>query len=160
MLRWFGYFRERVTDGAGEVGLRVRRVVVHYYQEDDSLDVSEPRQDNSGLMQVLYSAPPPPPPSSPAYVVRRYSAICCWFSKTESAECCRSQWPASTSWSDHAMVLTWKETAYLRNQYDTMCALSLLDTSGSAYQKLPFVQTERKPNEPRALLQHLNRYRR
>ena len=62
VLRWFGYFRERVTDGTGEVGLRVRRVVVHYYQEDDSLDVSEPRQDNSGLMQVLHSAPPLPPP--------------------------------------------------------------------------------------------------
>ncbi len=52
VLRWFGYFRERVTDGAGEADLRVRRIVVLYYQEDDSLEVSEPKQGNSGLMQV------------------------------------------------------------------------------------------------------------
>jgi hypothetical protein len=31
---------------------RVRRVVIYYYLEDDSIHVAEPKQDNSGLPQV------------------------------------------------------------------------------------------------------------
>ncbi len=52
VLRWFGYFRERVTDSAGEAEQRLRRIVVHFYLENDTIDICEPRQDNSGLLQV------------------------------------------------------------------------------------------------------------
>jgi len=33
--------------------MRVRKVVFLYYLEDDTLQISEPKQDNSGLPQVL-----------------------------------------------------------------------------------------------------------
>lgn len=55
MLRWFGYFREQVTDSKGEADMRVRRIVVHFYLENDTVDICEPRQDNSGLLQVFSS---------------------------------------------------------------------------------------------------------
>lgn len=31
---------------------RVRKVILYYYLEDDSMHVAEPRQDNSGIPQV------------------------------------------------------------------------------------------------------------
>ncbi len=52
VLRWFGYFREQVSDSTGEEDRRVRHIAVHYYLEDDTVDICEPRQDNSGLLQV------------------------------------------------------------------------------------------------------------
>jgi EF-hand domain-containing protein 1 len=51
VLRFFGYFQEHVTDTPSE-NSRIRRVVFLYYLEDDTLQVSEPKQDNSGLPQV------------------------------------------------------------------------------------------------------------
>jgi hypothetical protein len=51
VLRFFGYFKESVVESAVE-NWRVRRVVLYYYLEDDSIHVAEPRQDNSGLPQV------------------------------------------------------------------------------------------------------------
>jgi hypothetical protein len=51
VLRIFGYFKESVVESAVE-NWRVRRVVIYYYLEDDSIHVAEPRQDNSGLPQV------------------------------------------------------------------------------------------------------------
>lgn len=55
VLRWFGYFREAVVPDGSPEEQRVRRVVVHYYLVDNTLDVSEPRQDDSGIMQVSTS---------------------------------------------------------------------------------------------------------
>ena len=52
VLRWFGYFREKVTDSAGEAEQRLRRIVLHFYLENDTVDICEPKQDNSGLLQV------------------------------------------------------------------------------------------------------------
>ena len=51
VLRYFGYFTEAVPESPME-DHRVRKVVVHYYLEDDTMDVDEPKQDNSGIPQV------------------------------------------------------------------------------------------------------------
>ena len=52
MLRWYGYFKEAVTESAVE-NFRVRKVVIFFYLEDNSCQVVEPKEDNSGLPQVL-----------------------------------------------------------------------------------------------------------
>lgn len=48
VLRFFGYFQETVPESALEKA-RVRRVTICYFLEDDTISVSEPRQDNSGI---------------------------------------------------------------------------------------------------------------
>ncbi|KAK9831357.1 hypothetical protein WJX81_005284 [Elliptochloris bilobata] len=50
VLRWMGYFTESVPQSPAE-DFRVRRVEVRYYLEDDTVDVAEPKQLNSGLPQ-------------------------------------------------------------------------------------------------------------
>lgn len=50
VLRFFGYFKETVVESNLE-NYRVRQCVVLYYLEDDTLQVNEPREDNSGLPQ-------------------------------------------------------------------------------------------------------------
>mmetsp|Transcript_2910 Transcript_2910/g.11091 ORF Transcript_2910/g.11091 Transcript_2910/m.11091 type:complete len:739 (-) Transcript_2910:132-2348(-) len=50
VLRFYCYFREGVVESANE-NSRVRRCVLYYYLEDDTIHVSEPRQDNSGIPQ-------------------------------------------------------------------------------------------------------------
>ena len=52
MLRWFAYFRESVGDACAPDQQRVRRVAIHYYLVDDTLDVCEPHQGDSGIMQA------------------------------------------------------------------------------------------------------------
>ncbi len=54
MLRWFAYFRESVGDTCGPDQQRVRRVAIHYYLVDDTLDVCEPHQGDSGIMQACH----------------------------------------------------------------------------------------------------------
>lgn len=51
VLRWFGYFTEEVPDSRIE-NCRIRKVVIRYYLDNDTLDVLEPRQTNSGIDQV------------------------------------------------------------------------------------------------------------
>lgn len=51
MLRWFAYFKEAVTESAEEQ-YRIRRVTILYYLQDDTLEVTEPKQENSGILQV------------------------------------------------------------------------------------------------------------
>ncbi|WIA37576.1 hypothetical protein OEZ86_014482 [Tetradesmus obliquus] len=53
VLRFFGYFQEAVTESNIE-NHRVRRVVVLYYLADDTLQVTEPKQDNSGIPQGVF----------------------------------------------------------------------------------------------------------
>lgn len=48
VLRYYGYYEESVPESAIEKH-RVRRIVVQYFLEDDTMSVSEPRQDNSGI---------------------------------------------------------------------------------------------------------------
>lgn len=50
VLRWYGYFKEAVSECNLE-NYRVRRVIMYYYLEDDTMQVSEPRIDNSGIPQ-------------------------------------------------------------------------------------------------------------
>ncbi|CAL8469429.1 g8970 [Coccomyxa elongata] len=52
VLRWFAYFEEVVPESAEEQ-YRIRRVTILYYLEDDTLEVTEPKQENSGILQVL-----------------------------------------------------------------------------------------------------------
>eukprot|EP00879_Flechtneria_rotunda_P013527 GHRR01014124.1.p1 GENE.GHRR01014124.1~~GHRR01014124.1.p1 ORF type:complete len:312 (+),score=105.18 GHRR01014124.1:163-1098(+) len=53
VLRFYGYFREAVTESNIE-NHRVRRVVVLYYLADDTMQVIEPKQDNSGIQQGVF----------------------------------------------------------------------------------------------------------
>ena len=57
VLRWFAFFREAVVDGCQPDQKRVRRVAVHYYLVDDTLDVCEPHQGDSGIMQARSRIP-------------------------------------------------------------------------------------------------------
>jgi hypothetical protein len=50
VLRFNGYFKEAVVETNLE-NYRVRKVVILYYLEDDTCQVTEPRQDNSGIPQ-------------------------------------------------------------------------------------------------------------
>lgn len=50
VLRFYGYFKEGIVESNLE-NMRVRKVVVYYYLEDDTMHVSEPRIDNSGIPQ-------------------------------------------------------------------------------------------------------------
>ena len=51
VLRFFGYYQEHVVEDPRE-NARVRPVVFLFYLEDGTLQVSEPKVDNSGLPQV------------------------------------------------------------------------------------------------------------
>lgn len=51
VLRFYGYFQEHVNEDPA-ANMRVRKVVFLYYLEDDTMQISEPKQDNSGLPQV------------------------------------------------------------------------------------------------------------
>lgn len=50
VLRFFCFFKESVHESRLEQQ-RVRRCVIYYYLEDDTIHVSEPKQDNSGIPQ-------------------------------------------------------------------------------------------------------------
>ena len=52
VLRWFGFYKESIPNSPVE-NHRIRKVVVHYYLDNDTLDVVEPKEPNSGLPQVL-----------------------------------------------------------------------------------------------------------
>lgn len=53
VLRFFGYFKEAITERREE-NHRVRRCVVCYYLEDGSMSIDEPREDNSGIPQGAF----------------------------------------------------------------------------------------------------------
>lgn len=79
VLRWYGYFKEAVTESAVE-NYRVRKVVIFFYLEDNSCQVVEPKEDNSGLPQVLPCPLAPPQVSLPCPKSRsalRYSMSSC-----------------------------------------------------------------------------------
>ena len=50
VLRFTAFFKEGVHESRLE-SERVRRCVVYYYLEDDTISVSEPREDNAGMSQ-------------------------------------------------------------------------------------------------------------
>lgn len=43
VLRFYGYFKEAVAESALE-NFRVRKVIVFYYLEDNSISITEPKQ--------------------------------------------------------------------------------------------------------------------
>ncbi|CAE7679512.1 EFHC1 [Symbiodinium microadriaticum] len=50
VLRFSGYFKESVVETNLE-NFRVRKVTIYYYLEDDTCQIIEPKQDNSGIPQ-------------------------------------------------------------------------------------------------------------
>jgi len=50
VLRWYGFYREAVDESQVEQE-RLRQICLFYYLEDDTIELSEPRQTNSGLPQ-------------------------------------------------------------------------------------------------------------
>ncbi|KAM7537138.1 hypothetical protein Aperf_G00000068386 [Anoplocephala perfoliata] len=50
ILRFFAYFKETVTESPDE-HYRVRKVIIYYHLDDDSMHIYEPAQLNSGLPQ-------------------------------------------------------------------------------------------------------------
>ena len=53
VLRFYGYFKESVTESNIE-SYRIRRLVVCFYLEDNSLSINEERQENSGIPQGAF----------------------------------------------------------------------------------------------------------
>mmetsp|Transcript_40195 Transcript_40195/g.89186 ORF Transcript_40195/g.89186 Transcript_40195/m.89186 type:complete len:635 (-) Transcript_40195:736-2640(-) len=53
VLRFYGYFKESVVESNIE-NYRIRKVILYYYLEDDSMHIAEPRQDNSGIPQGVF----------------------------------------------------------------------------------------------------------
>lgn len=53
VLRFYGYFKEAVVESAVE-NHRVRKVVVQYYVTDGTIQVIEPKEDNSGIPQGTF----------------------------------------------------------------------------------------------------------
>jgi hypothetical protein len=53
VLRFYGYYREGVHELRVETE-RVRRCNLYYFLEDDTMQVTEPREENSGLVQGNY----------------------------------------------------------------------------------------------------------
>jgi len=50
ILRFFAYYKEGIHESAEETS-RIRRCNIYYYLEDDTIQVTEPKQDNSGVWQ-------------------------------------------------------------------------------------------------------------
>ena len=50
MPRFQGFFKEAVVESALE-NFRVRKVVIFYYLEDNSVSITEPKLENSGIPQ-------------------------------------------------------------------------------------------------------------
>lgn len=53
VLRFEAYFKEPVHESRNET-FRIRRCVIYYYLEDDSMHVSEPKEENSGIPQGVF----------------------------------------------------------------------------------------------------------
>jgi hypothetical protein len=53
VLRFGSYFKEAVTDSNSET-YRIRKCLIYFYLEDDSLHVAEPKQQNSGIPQGVF----------------------------------------------------------------------------------------------------------
>jgi len=53
VLRFYGYFKESVTESVVE-NYRIRQVVVNYYLDDGTISITEPKQQNSGIPQGIF----------------------------------------------------------------------------------------------------------
>ena len=53
VLRYYAYFKEGVDESYQE-NYRIRKCIIYYYLEDDSIHVAEPKQENSGIPQGVF----------------------------------------------------------------------------------------------------------
>jgi len=53
VLRFYAFFKESVTESNLE-NFRVRKSVIYFYLEDESIHVAEPKQQNSGIPQGVF----------------------------------------------------------------------------------------------------------
>ena len=53
MLRFEGYFQESVDESPLE-NYRIRKVIIYYYLEDNTIHVNEPRIMNAGMSQGIF----------------------------------------------------------------------------------------------------------
>ena len=53
VLRFYGYFKESVFNSPIE-SQRVRKCVIYYYLEDDSIQICEFKEENSGIPQGAF----------------------------------------------------------------------------------------------------------
>lgn len=53
VLRFYGYFKESVDESNME-NHRIRKVVIQFYLTDGTIQVIEPKQDNSGIPQGTF----------------------------------------------------------------------------------------------------------
>ena len=53
VLRFYAYFREAVNESRAE-HYRIRKCVIYFYLEDESIHVAEPKQENSGIPQGVF----------------------------------------------------------------------------------------------------------
>ena len=52
-MRFYAYFKEGVDESYQE-NYRIRKCIIYYYLEDDSIHVAEPKQENSGIPQGVF----------------------------------------------------------------------------------------------------------
>ena len=53
VLRFYGYFQEHVVESRLE-NYRIRKVAIYYYLSDDTIYVTEPKIENSGIPQGVF----------------------------------------------------------------------------------------------------------
>jgi len=53
VLRFFGYFQEAVVEDPNE-NFRIRKCLIYYYLEDDTIHIMEPKIENSGIPQGVF----------------------------------------------------------------------------------------------------------
>ena len=53
MLCFHGYFQEPVVENPNE-NYRIRKCIIYYYLDDDTLHIIEPRIENSGVPQGVF----------------------------------------------------------------------------------------------------------
>lgn len=53
VLRFYGYFKESVAESNLE-NYRIRRLIICFYLEDNSISINEEKQENSGMPQGIF----------------------------------------------------------------------------------------------------------
>ena len=74
VLRFEAFFKEPVHESAAE-NFRIRKCVVLYYLEDDSMQVSEPKVENSGIPQGVFIKRHRIPKPDEAYAYYTYNDL-------------------------------------------------------------------------------------
>ena len=81
MLKFTGYFQEVVHEMPAEE-YRIRKCIVYFYLEDDSIQVIEPRVENSGVPQGVCVCVCVCVSLCVCAYVRVY--VCCWITWSDA----------------------------------------------------------------------------